>query len=140
LLLAGCGDDDSGSSTANDLETADEAIAAVELSLRDDGFTVAADAGNDLVFEPEERRAFDEALPGDADFPGDGERPERGVERGEIVPAGGVYERVGAAAGFRRGARRPRPGPRTAQSASIAASMSCGSAQASISSASRWPT
>jgi hypothetical protein len=100
LLLAGCGDDDSGSSTANDLETADEAIAAVELSLRDDGFTVAADVGNDLVFEPEERRAFDEALPGDADFPGDGERPERGVERGEIVPAGGVYERVGAAAGF----------------------------------------
>jgi hypothetical protein len=56
LLLAGCGDDGSGSSTANDLETVDEAIASVEQSLRDDGFSVAADVGNDLVFESEECR------------------------------------------------------------------------------------
>jgi len=97
LLLAGCGDDGSGSSTANDLETVDEAIAAVEQSLRDDGFSVAADAGNDLVFESKECREFDEALPGDPNFPGETASAQSGeFERGEIVPAGGVYERGSA--------------------------------------------
>jgi hypothetical protein len=93
LLLAGCGDDDSGSSTANDLETADEAIAAVELSLRDDGFSVAADVGNDLLFESEERREFDEALPDDADFPGDGEHPRAASSSAARLCPPAVYMR-----------------------------------------------
>jgi hypothetical protein len=42
-LLFGCGDDDSGASTANDQAAADEAIAAVEQSLGEDGFTAASD-------------------------------------------------------------------------------------------------
>jgi uncharacterized lipoprotein len=47
LLLAGCGDDDTGASTANDQETADEAIAAVEQWLRDHGFSAPAAEGED---------------------------------------------------------------------------------------------
>src|ERR687897_900876 len=64
LLLFGCGDDDSGVSTANDQAAADEAIAAVEQSLRDDGFSPASDQDEDedLAFESQECRELDEAF------------------------------------------------------------------------------
>jgi hypothetical protein len=103
LLLVGCGDDDSGVSTANDQAAADEAIAAVEQSLRDDGFSAASDQDedDDLVFESQECREFDEALPGDEDLPGETASAESDeLERGELAPAGGVLETVQAFAGF----------------------------------------
>ena len=64
LLLFGCGDDDSGVSTANDEAAADAAIAAVEQSLRDDGFSVTADEDGDdaLAFGSEECRVLVDGL------------------------------------------------------------------------------
>jgi hypothetical protein len=105
LLLVGCGDDDSGVSTANDQAAADEAIAAVEQSLRDDGFSAASDQDedDDLVFESQECREFDEAFLGDEDqdLPGETASAESDdFERGELAPAGGVLETVQAFAGF----------------------------------------
>jgi len=100
LLLAGCGDDESGASTANDQKAADETIAAVEQSLRDDGFSTAADEPADLRFESEECQEFDEAFPRGGDFPGKTASAHDVFQRGELAPAGGVYETVGAVAGF----------------------------------------
>jgi hypothetical protein len=97
LLLYGCGDDDSGVSTANDQAAADEAIAAVEQSLRDDGFSAASDQDedDDLVFESQECREFDEAFPGDQDqdLPG-------ATASAESDDFEGVLETVQAFAGF----------------------------------------
>src|SRR5918995_4851895 len=103
LLLVGCGDDDSGVSTANDQAAADGAIAAVEQSLRDDGFSAASDEDDDdLVFESQECREFDEAFPDeDQDLPGETASAESDdFERGELGPAGGVVETIQASAGF----------------------------------------
>src|SRR4029453_14549491 len=104
LLLVGCGDDDSGEPTANDQAAADEALAAVEQSLRDDGFSAAADQDDDddLVFESQECREFDEALPGeDQDLAGETASAESDdFERGELASAGGVLETVQAFTGF----------------------------------------
>lgn len=104
LLLVGCGDDDSGESTANDQAVADQAIAAVEQALRDDGFSAAADQDedDDLAFESQECREFDQAFPGDdQDLAGETASAESDdFERGELAPAGGVLETVQAFAGF----------------------------------------
>jgi hypothetical protein len=104
-LLVGCGDDDSGASTADDQDVADEAIAAAEQSLRDDGFSAAADEDedDDLVFESQECQEFDEAFPGDEnqDLPGETASAETGdFERGELAADAGVQETVGALVGF----------------------------------------
>jgi hypothetical protein len=105
LLLVGCGDDDSGVSTANDQAAADGAIAAVEQILRDDGFSATSDQDedDDLVFESQECRDFDEAFPDDEnqDLPGETASADSDeFERGELAPAGGVEETVQAFAGF----------------------------------------
>jgi hypothetical protein len=105
LLVVGCGDDDSSASTANDQAAADEAIAAVEQSLRADGFSAASDQDedDDLVFETQECREFDKALPGGEgqDLAGKTASAESDdFERGEVAPAGGVLETVQAFAGF----------------------------------------
>jgi hypothetical protein len=103
MLVAGCGDDDSGASTTSDQDVADGAIAAVEKSLRADGFAPASDGdeGGDLVFESEECRDFDQAFPGDqGGVPGETASAEiEDFERGEPAP-GGVQETVQAFAGF----------------------------------------
>ena len=102
MLVAGCGDDDSGASTTSDQEVADDAIAAVEQSLRADGFAPASDGDEgDLVFESEECRDFDQAFPGDdGGVPGETASAEiEDFERGEPTP-GGVQETVQAFAGF----------------------------------------
>jgi hypothetical protein len=104
LLLAGCADENSVGLPASDQETADAAIAAVERSLRNDGFsaTVADDGPTGLRFESEECREFDEALPGDdQDLPGETASAESAAfERSEPAPAGGVQETVRAFAGL----------------------------------------
>jgi hypothetical protein len=104
LLLVGCGDDDSGVSTANDRAAADEAIAAVEQILRDDGFSATSDQDedDDLVFESQECRDFDEAFPDDENhLPGETASADSDeFERSELAPAGGVEETVQAFAGF----------------------------------------
>jgi hypothetical protein len=58
--------------------------------------------GRRLTFESEECREFDEAFPGDdQDLPGETASAEiEDFERGEIAPAGGALETVGAIAGF----------------------------------------
>jgi hypothetical protein len=102
MLVAGCGDDDSGASTTSDQEEADDAIATVEQSLRADGFAPASDGDEgDLVFESEECRDFDQAFPGaDGGVPGETASAEiEDFERGEPAP-GGVQETVQAFAGF----------------------------------------
>jgi hypothetical protein len=102
MLVAGCGDDDSGASTTSDQEEADDAIATVEQSLRADGFAPASDGDDgDLVFESEECRDFDQAFPGaDGGVPGETASAEiEDFERGEPAP-GGVQETVQAFAGF----------------------------------------
>jgi hypothetical protein len=102
MLVAGCGDDDGGASTTSDQEVADDAIAAVEQSLRADGFAPASDGDEgDLVFESEECRDFDQAFPGDdGGVPGETASAEiEDFERGEPAP-GGVQETVQAFAGF----------------------------------------
>jgi hypothetical protein len=102
MLVAGCGDDDSGASTTSDQELADGAIAAVEQSLRADGFAPASDGDEgDLVFESEECRDFDQAFPGDdGGVPGETASAEiEDFERGEPAPDG-VQETVQAFAGF----------------------------------------
>jgi len=103
LVLTGCGDDDSGESTANDQATADEAIAAVEQSLRDDGFLAAADEDedDDVVVESEECREFDKPFRSDdGGLPGETASAESAhFERGQLA-AGGVQETVVAFAGF----------------------------------------
>jgi hypothetical protein len=103
LLAAGCGDDDGGVSAASDQQAADAAIAALEQSLRDDGFSATADEDqdDDLVFESQECREFEEAFPGDQDFTGETASAESDdFERGELGSAGGVQELVQAFAGF----------------------------------------
>jgi hypothetical protein len=101
LLVVGCGDDNSSASTANDQAAADEAIAALEQSLRDDGFSAASDQDedDDLAFESQECREFDKALPGGEgqDLAGKTASAESDdFERGEVAPAGGVLETVQA--------------------------------------------
>src|SRR5918994_5376910 len=69
LLLAGCGEDDKVS-TAGDQEAADGAIAAVEQSLRAEGFSASPDDGgqdDDLAIESEEGRMFRDVIPGGDD-------------------------------------------------------------------------
>jgi hypothetical protein len=105
LLLVGCGDDDSGVSTANDQAATDEAIAAVEQILRDDGFSATSDQDedDDLVFESQVCRDFDEPFPDDEnqDLPGETASADSDeFERSELAPAGGVEETVQAFAGF----------------------------------------
>ena len=105
LLLVGCGDDDSGVSTASDQAAADEAISALEQSLRDNGFSAASDQGenDDLVFESQECREFDQAFPGgeNQDLPGKTASAESDDdERFELAPAWCVLETVHAFAGF----------------------------------------
>jgi hypothetical protein len=104
LLVAGCGDDDDGESgdgdsevsTADDQEVADEAIAAFEGVLHDEGFAVVADDDNeddDLEFESDECREFDDAFPGDGELPRETASAESDdFERGELAPTsdGGV--------------------------------------------------
>jgi hypothetical protein len=104
LLLAGCGDDDSRVSTANDQETADEAVAAVEQALRDDGFVASPDDedDDDLTFQSEECREFQEvAFPESDQFPGETASAEsESFDRGALVPSGGVEETVRAGVTF----------------------------------------
>jgi hypothetical protein len=100
LLLAGCGDDD-GVSTADDQETADQAIAAVQQALRDDGFVASPDdEGDDLTFQSDECREFDEVASEMRELPTETARARSGsFERGELEPTGGGVEetvRVGA--------------------------------------------
>lgn len=109
-LLAGCGDDDGavstanrqeGVSTASDQESADEAIAALERSLRDQGFSATTDEDDgDLVYESEECRAFEEEMPDQDDaLAGQTARADsEGFERGDVAPGAGVLEEVGATA------------------------------------------
>jgi hypothetical protein len=104
LLLAACGDDD-GVSAADDQETADEAIAAVEQALRDDGFTASPDEEDDedLAFQSEECREFEEvAFPeSDQKIPGETARARSGsFDRGMLEPSGGVEENVDVGAAF----------------------------------------
>lgn len=113
LLLAGCGDDDTGStangddrdvSTTNDQQIADQAIAAVEQSLRDSGFsgTVDNDENDDLAFESEECTEFEAALEGPGpNLPGEtADADSEDFERGGFSPEGGVEENVSAFVGF----------------------------------------
>jgi hypothetical protein len=105
LLLDACGDDEVVPA-ADDQETADKAIAAVEQALRDDGFTASPDDADDddaLTFESDECREFEQvAFAGrDQEFPGETARAESAdFERGELAPAGGVRETAQAFAGF----------------------------------------
>lgn len=104
LLLATCGDDDGGA-TADDQEIADEAIAAVEQALRDDGFTASPDDedDDDLAFQSEECREFEEvAFPAsDQELPGQTARARSGpFDRGMLEPTDGVEETVGAGVTF----------------------------------------
>lgn len=106
LLLAACGDDGGDGSTANDQETADNAIAAVEQALRDDGFAASPDDedGDELAFKSEECQEFQEvgfAFAGDLqELPGSTASAKSGpFQRGAIEPTGGV-EVAGAGAAF----------------------------------------
>jgi hypothetical protein len=108
LLLVGCGDDDdSGESTADDQEVADEAIATFEGVMRDEGFAVAdddedEDEDDDLEFESDECREFEDAFPGDEELPGETASAESDdFERGELAPtAEGVLESVSGTVEF----------------------------------------
>ncbi len=106
-LMAGCGDGDGGVSTADDDQrTADEAIAAVEQTLRDDGFSAPVDEDDDddddVAWESEECREFEEEFPEGFEatsLPGETASAEsEDFERGELTPAGGVMEMVTASA------------------------------------------
>ena len=106
-LAAGCADSDGGLLTADDDQnTVDEAIAAVEKSLRDDGFSATPDddedEDDDVAWESEECREFEEALPGGLEatsLPGETASAEsEAFESGELTPAGGVVELVTATA------------------------------------------
>jgi outer membrane murein-binding lipoprotein Lpp len=69
LLLAGCGEDDRVS-TAGDQKTADGAIAAVEQSLRAEGFSATSDdrgQEDGSAIESEECRKFRDVIPGGDD-------------------------------------------------------------------------
>jgi hypothetical protein len=115
LLVMGCadeGDDDvSGDGSpgardtaAADQEAADGAVAAVEETLRDDGFAPVPDEDDegDLEFRSEECRELDEGfIASDEDLPGEtasAESPD--YEGGELTASGGVQESVQAVAGF----------------------------------------
>ena len=105
LLLATCGDDDGGGATADDQEIADEAIAAVEQALRDDGFTASPDDedDDDLPFQSEECREFQEVASqaSDQELPGETARARSGpFDRGMLEPSGGVEETVRAGVTF----------------------------------------
>jgi hypothetical protein len=109
-LMAGCGDGDGGASTADDDQrTADEAIAAVEQTLRDDGFSAPADEDDDdddddMAWESEECRELEEEFPEGLEatsLPGETASAEsEDFERGELTPAGGVMEMVTSSATF----------------------------------------
>jgi hypothetical protein len=106
LLLAACGNGDEASPAA-DQETANEAIAAVEQALRDDGFTASPDNedddDDDLSFQSEACREFEAvASPlGDPEFPGETARAtSRVFDRGKFELSGGVEEHVGALVAF----------------------------------------
>jgi hypothetical protein len=105
LLLAGCGDDD-GVSTADDQETADKAIAAVEQALRDDGFKAASpddEDDDDLSFQSEACREFEAVASPLGDWELLGETAiatTRPFDRGKFELSGGVEEHVGASVAF----------------------------------------
>jgi hypothetical protein len=104
LLLAACGDD-GGLSSADDQETADEAIAAVEEALRDDGFKAASpdDEDDDLSFQSEACREFEAvASPlGDWELLGEtASATTRPFDRGKFELSGGVEEHIGASVAF----------------------------------------
>jgi hypothetical protein len=103
LLLAACGDD-GGLSPADDQETADEAIAAVEQALRDEGFTASPDdETQDLPFQSEacqelEKVAF---LQSGQEVPGETARARSGpFDRGRDESTGRVEENVRAGVTF----------------------------------------
>jgi hypothetical protein len=107
LLLAACGDDD-GLSPGDDQETADEAIAAVEQALRDDGFAASSDDEDDenddnLSFQSEDagnsRRL--RSRESDQELPGETARARSGpFDRGTLESTGGVEESVRAGVTF----------------------------------------
>lgn len=103
LLLAACGDD-GGLSPADDQETADEAIAAVEQALRDDGFKAGSpDDDDNLSFQSEACREFEAvASPlGDPELLGQtASATSRPFDRGKFELSGGVEEHVGASVAF----------------------------------------
>jgi hypothetical protein len=102
LLLAACGDDDGGGATANDQEIADEAIAAVEQALSDDGFTASPDdEDEDFAFQSQECREFDEVAFQVRELPGETARASASFDRGELESTGGgVEETVAVGATF----------------------------------------
>jgi hypothetical protein len=90
LLLAACGNGDEASPAA-DQETANEAIAAVEQALRDDGFTASPDNedddDDDLSFQSEACREFEAVASPlrDPEFPGETARAtSRVFDRGKF--------------------------------------------------------
>ena len=108
LLLASCGDDDGGVPAADDQKTADEAIAAVERALRDDGFDAVSpdddddnEDDNNSSFQSEECREFEAvSFPqGDEELPGETARATQGFTRGTFE-LGSVGENVSAMAAF----------------------------------------
>lgn len=113
LLVMGCadeGDEDvsgdgspGAADAAADQEAADRAVAAVEETLQEDGFSPAPDDDEgDLEFRSEECRQLDEGfIASDEDLPGEtasAESPD--YEGGELTASGGVQESVQAVAGF----------------------------------------
>ena len=111
-LLAACGDGDDGGDQSNaaDQESADEAIAAVEQSLRDGGFSAADDEDgdgdddddDDLSFESDECQEFDEAFSagGGASFPGETASAETDTFELDELAQRGVAESVNASVEF----------------------------------------
>lgn len=94
LLLAACGDDDGGGATADDQEIADEAIASVQQALRDDGFVASPDddEDEDLAFQSEQCREFDEVVSEVQELPSETARADGSFDRGELEPTGGGVE------------------------------------------------
>jgi hypothetical protein len=106
-LMTGCAGEADVSTAGDDQRTADEAIAAVEQSLRDDGFSATDDEDDDdddddVAWESEECREFEEEFPQGLEatsLPGETASAEsEDFERGELTPAGGVIETVTASA------------------------------------------
>jgi hypothetical protein len=102
LLLAACGDD-GGLSPADDQETADEAIAAVEQALRDEGFTASDDETQDLPFQSEACRELEDVgfLQSGQEVPGETARARSGpFDRGRDESTGRIEENVRAGVTF----------------------------------------